>query len=842
MKRIALPPLTACLLSLCAACGDNSANNSTPDPILPDAGPVTDAGTRPDASTWPEDLWDAAEPDEGDDESDAGADASEPEPEIDPWEFDDVEKELNDESDLSGPRAHFDPNLIDVAEGASATPAEFLAFPFPADHRRHSDGKVRFDDFPRPESLAQSVGDKLLDRYLSPTGGVDGFSLNGAVHVAFDAPLNVDAVPTSPDAFLEADAVFKIVDIDPKSPERGEVRPLRWEYQATEGNYAAKNSLAIAPAWGFPLREGTTYALVITDTTIVGANDGMPLRQPRLLSALLANRAEKPEGLSHVSADLYETMRAAYAPLRQTLNYLKVDIDEVAAATVFTTQNVTNNLRRIQSHLSSDIKSGKWVPEATYARTETSYWYSSMCSRTPSSATWATCIWNGVPEATLYQLAATFNGRNYQQGTVPYLLDGGNFRFSISNEPLNYADETLTLVVTVPETPMVTADGCVPIVEIAHGTGGDAYSGLGDRTSSRLAARGLASVGMDQPLHGDRFDATGYIENGQFPTDGLLGILLGTAFGGVDALDEDLLLSLVNFNFLNLDSARSSMRQSAIDTMALTHLIARGGLDVPAEFSPTGAPIRFCRDKIGFFGHSQGGLSGAIAAGIEHRIGAYMLSAGGGGLGITILDRKDFGDFPSILGMLFGLKTSDGETLTELHVLMSVIQTVVDVTDPINYAPFWRRDTKLGEPTSQLLTSSLDDSMTPHRTARALATSARLSPINPLILDLPEFDWAGVPALNAPMSGNYGTTTNAFIQWDNSDMPASETLERWSGHFLVYHRPEAINASMRFLQTYFAPETADGLPLIERDPTATVKASKGNTAQQRLKVSRLPSP
>jgi len=84
MKRIALPPLTACLLSLCAACGDNSANNSTPDPILPDAGPVTDAGTRPDASTWPEDLWDAAEPDEGDDESDAGADASEPEPEIDP--------------------------------------------------------------------------------------------------------------------------------------------------------------------------------------------------------------------------------------------------------------------------------------------------------------------------------------------------------------------------------------------------------------------------------------------------------------------------------------------------------------------------------------------------------------------------------------------------------------------------------------------------------------------------------------------------------------------------------------------------------------------------------------
>ncbi len=836
MKRIALPPLFASLFCLCAACGSSTPNNDTPDPIQPDAGLLTDAGTRPDASTWPEDLWDAAEPDEGDEQDDAGSDASEPEPEIDPWAFDDVEQELNDESDLSGPRAHFDPNLIAVAEGASATPAEFLAFPFPADHRRNSDGNVRFDDFPRPDSLAQRVGDRLLDRYLSPTGGVDGFSLNGAVHVAFDAPLNVDAVPTSPDAFLEADAVFKLVDIDPKSPERGQVRPLRWEYQANEGAYAAKNSLAIAPAWGFPLREGTTYALVITNSTIVGQDDGMPLRQPLLLSALLANRAQKPEALTHVSDDLYETLRAAWAPLRQTLSYLQVDIGEVAAATVFTTQNVTNNLRRIQSHLASDLKSGKWVPEATYARTETSYWYSSMCSRTPSSATWATCIWNGVPEATLYQLAATFNGRNYQQGTVPYLLEGGNFRFSIYNEPNHYAEETLTLVVTVPETPMTTADGCVPIVEIAHGTGGSAYSGLGDGTASRLAARGLASVGMDQPLHGDRFDAESYLANNDISANSTLGLLLQLAGGG-GAIDADLLLSLVNFNFLNLDSARSSMRQSAIDTMALTHLIARGGLDVPAEFSPTGEPIRFCRDKIGFFGHSQGGLSGAISAGIEHRVGAWMLSAGGGGLGITILDRKDFGDFPSLLGGLFGLNTQADETLTELHVLMTVIQTVVDVTDPINYAPFWRRDTKLGEPTSQLLTSGLDDSMTPHRTARALATSARLSPINPLILDLPEFDWAGVPALDAPMSGNYGTTTNAFIQWDNSDMPSGVSVEDWSGHFLVYDRPEAINASMRFLQTYFAPETADGLPLIERDPTANVKSSSGASVGHLLKPS-----
>ena len=193
-------------------------------------------------------------------------------------------------------------------------------------------------------------------------------------------------------------------------------------------------------------------------------------------------------------------------------------------------------------------------------------------------------------------------------------------------------------------------------------------------------------AGTRRPLHGDRFDVDKY----QIPSDGIMGALLQMA--GVQAIDKDTLLSLVNFNFLNLDAARSCIRQSAIDTMALTHLIRTGGLDVPAEYSPTKKPITFCRDKIGFFGHSQGALSGSVAAGVEHDIGGWLLSAGGGGLGITILDRKDFGDFPTLLGTLFNLKTNAGETLTEQHILMTIMQTMVDVTDPINYALYWSKD------------------------------------------------------------------------------------------------------------------------------------------------------
>jgi hypothetical protein len=802
------------MLCLATACGgETHIVAMSPDASHSDPADVPSTGG--DDANDPHDESDAdiIEPPDADEPLDANElpDADEPLP--DEGEFDDSEQPLNDESAYTGPRAHFDPRLIQASASSPGSPAQFLAFPFPADHRRNADKTVRLDDFPRPTSVAQTLGDKLLDRYLAPAGGVDGFSLNAAVHVAFDMDLNTSSIPTEADAFLAASAPFKLLDIDPLSPERGTVRPLRWAYTQAEGNYAAKHSLAIAPAWGFPLREGTTYALVITKSGLSGT-DGTPLRQPLLLSALLANRTSKPTGLTNVTDTLYQELRAAYAPLRATLHHNGIAIDEVAVATVFTTQNVTKALWRIASHLTNDLRTGAWEPKATWkAATHTA---NGWCTSTGN--TWHKCgaySTSSTERTNLFHLAATFNGRNYQQGTLPYLLSGGNFRFNASGTPTGFKEENLTLAVTIPETPMPTASGCVPIVEIAHGTGGDAYSGLDDWTAARLAARGIASVGMDQPLHGDRFDIANY----SIPSGSLLLTLLSIA--AVDILDPDTLLNLLNFNFLNVDSARTSIRQSAIDTMALTHLIEIGGLDVPANFSPTGQKITFCKDEIGFFGHSQGALSGSIAAGVESRIGAWLLSAGGGGLGITILDRKDFGDFPTILGLLFGLKTPN-ETLTELHVLMTIIQTVVDATDPINYAPFWFRENKIGAPTSQLLTSGMDDTMTPWRSAIGLATAARLSPIAPLIQPLPELDWAGISTLSAPVSGNNPDSTNAFIQWDKGTGTASNS---WSGHFTVYNRPEAINASMRFLETYFAPESSDGQPLIERDTNADVRST-----------------
>jgi hypothetical protein len=56
-----------------------------------------------------------------------------------------------------------------------------------------------------------------------------------------------------------------LVDVDPDSPARGTRHPLRLKFTAAPAMVIGPNWLAALPYPGFPLREGTTYALVVTE-------------------------------------------------------------------------------------------------------------------------------------------------------------------------------------------------------------------------------------------------------------------------------------------------------------------------------------------------------------------------------------------------------------------------------------------------------------------------------------------------------------------------------------------------------------------------------------------------
>jgi hypothetical protein len=315
---------------------------------------------------------------------------------------------------------------------------------------------------------------------------------------------------------------------------------------------------------------------------------------------------------------------------------------------------------------------------------------------------------------------------------------------------------------------------CYPIVLYSHGTGGSAYGMINDDTAGRLAARGLAGLAIDQPLHGTR--------------DG------GLSFDVVR----------MSFNFLNPESARAVFRQSVIDDFSRVRFV-RESLRVPAEVSPTGGEICFDEERLAFFGHSHGGITGAMLAAFEDTPRAYVLSGAGGVLAITIMERKDYIDVEEVLRLFFII--DEDEELSELHPTLTLIQTIVDVTDPINYAPAWLSG-ELSFPKHVLMTAGAGDTATHHRTATALALAGGLDIVAPIVLPSEAYEIAGSSPVEAPVSGNRHGVTAGVLQYAGGE----------DEHDLAFERPEAIHATMEFLRTGTA-----GSAVIERDTASTAR-------------------
>lgn len=656
------------------------------------------------------------------------------------------------EEEKPGVRARFDPTL---APRAGDVPGTWLGFPFPSDHRK-KDAAPKLSDFPNPDAVA------LLQAYVAlGEAKLDGFSANGAAYVVFDGPLDRSSLP----AGLTSSGALQIVDVTTGSPELGQRRPVRWELREQAGKFVAANMLAVAPAAGFPLREHTTYAVLVTDE--VKGRDGNPLRPPALLKALLADAATPPDVRPAVGPALYDSLRKLYAPVRDLLAREGTDPARIAVAAVFTTQSVTGELQAVRAQLAATpapaLRDDAW-----------------QTPRDASSGTWTGWTFTWKPGATVsYRLMqGRFTAKNYQEGELPYASIGGALHF-VDGKPEPVRDEELRFVLTIPAAAPRTG-GCYRLVQVAHGTGGDAYSFHDDGTAGRLAARGLAGLSIDQPLHGPRGE--------------------GKSFE----------VETMSFNYLNPDVARSIFRQSAIDTFQLTRF-ARESLKVPAAKSPTGQEICFEKDRMGFFGHSQGGLTGSLAAAMEKDVGAWMLSAAGGVLSRTVVERKDPIDIQEAVSMILALP--EAEPLTELHPVSTLVQTLVEVTDPVNYAPYWAARREFGAPAHVLLTSGMHDQYTPPGTAVALGIAAGVPLVGPAVASWPELDAAGLKVASAPMSANLaGGTTGGLLQWTN-DVSGAD----YDTHFLVFSRPEAIHASMRFLES----AAYENATVIERDPAST---------------------
>jgi pimeloyl-ACP methyl ester carboxylesterase len=427
-------------------------------------------------------------------------------------------------------------------------------------------------------------------------------------------------------------------------------------------------------------------------------------------------------------------------PVEETLTGLGVSSDDVSLAVVFTTQDPVAETARIAHAIREEIGLPVLDQQLTTLDDRGQY--------------------------TLYR--GSVDVPVWQHGDRPYRSEGGAFEFAADGTPEIAFWERVHFALTIPHG--TEPDGGWPVVLYSHGTGGDyltfCESGDNDEEGTVMARDDVAMFGISQPLHADR------------------------APPGTNP-------DLDSFNYTNPDAGRTNFRQGALDQVYLAELLTRQ----QATFAADGDTIHLDRDRVAFFGHSQGGLVGALAAPFfSDRLRAAGFSGTGGGLAMTVVLRKDPLDIAALISTL--LSFDAGEELTTFHPVVGLIQMLSEVTDPLNYGPWWFAEEPSWDaaPMSILLTEGLHDQDTPSVTTEALAAAARV----PIV---------GVPATSPEALELRGLSPD--------DLPAADNAVDWNGraitaglgqfpdndHFAIYHNHQAKQIYQEFLSSALSGET-----------------------------------
>ena len=432
---------------------------------------------------------------------------------------------------------------------------------------------------------------------------------------------------------------------------------------------------------------------------------------------------------------------------KETLQEVGVPLESVAIITQFTTQDPVAEM--------ADLA-----------------WWAREIAPTPSIS--QTLEYTG--QATeFYRFDGTLDVPLLQQGDKPYSSSGGGFVWEGAGLPIVQEWETITFTLSIPRTEEGMPLAGWPVAIYSHGTGGDhdsCCSVNSKRSPAKLLGeRGIAVFGISQPLHDDR---------------------------GTPSTDED----LHTFNFLNPESARSNFRQGAVDIIYQASLLASQQHTFGTDH---GEPeVALDPGSIAFIGHSQGGLTGAIAAPfIGDIVDGFVLSGAGGGMSITLTQRKDVMDIEQMVKDL--LEFSENEDLTELHPVSGLVQVLTEVTDPMNYSAYWftQDDWFTPAPVNLLLTEGLNDEQTPYGTSEALSASGGLPILEPVAHVSEAHELLGITSEPLPAEDNRSAWDGGFVTVGLAQYPDDD-------HFAIFDNNDAAALYADFLRTAIDGEAVLG--------------------------------
>lgn len=490
---------------------------------------------------------------------------------------------------------------------------DFWSVPLPSELRRQDDGSYNLDRWPGERGALVKMWLETIDARVR-----DGWGVNAGAFFTLTGELDVNSLPKTAGETLTAESTVQFVDIDPASPEYGRRFPVDVTFSSSAITYAPAKLLSVVPVQGFPRRENTLYAVILFDN--------------------LKDASGSPIGRSRVFHDAFEQTEDAdpkvvevLKPLRDFLGATKMPRTKVVGATVFRTIDPNAALKKLAA----------WVETLPAPVLE---------------QPWTQL--NDYPDYVLftarYRVPHVQSGNKPGRGRIVWSEDG--------KTPVQQGTQSVRLSVAMPKR-AVPSSG-VALNLYFHGSGGEYREvmdrgplpptsprpqqgdpPLGSGPSTYLARRGIATMGFDFPLHGDR----------ESPPD-TTGLKLYDLFG-------------------DIDSTVDNMSVAAMEAVYLSRLVSTVELPVPS-----GGTARVDMSKLTAMGHSMGSTIGIPVATVDPRIKGYVFS-GAGGMLIEVASETTYPvNLRETLQLLLNFK--EGESLTRTHPLLHAFQTLWDLTDP----------------------------------------------------------------------------------------------------------------------------------------------------------------
>lgn len=640
--------------------------------------------------------------------------------------------------------------------------ADFWDRPLPSDGRREADGTFDLDKWPRALE-----SDLLLDWFGVADRRLRGWGVSSGVFHRFSGVLDEASLPQTPEDSLAAGATVFLLDIDPDSPERGRRFPL-WVrmLEDRQDRYTPPHLLAAVPVFGFVRREKTTYALVVT----TGARDGSgaPIGRSEAFHAAFEGGEADEEAVARL------------ALLRETLDKEGFDADQVAAAAVFTTLD----------HSSELLELVDWAETLPIPEVEGP--------------------WTLIRDHQSFQVFEAHVGMPVvQSGRRPYDGPGeGRILRGADGQPTIVETQRTRLLLSVPKSTM-PSEG-FPVVLHLHGSGGNAEQSFdrgplpedaprgeqpeavpGTGPAEWLARRGVASLGVDFPLHGIRHN----------PPD-TSGLLLYNLFGNIGATIDNFMVSATELTLIS----RLVPELGFAPTAAETATVASPALDLGGAPSVALDPERFSA-----MGQSMGSTIGAPWAAVDRRVKGIILSGSGG----VLVDIANHAVEPVPVKGVAELAlrlAEDGDEVHLFHPALHAAQNLWDLVDPVAKADRLARRPYPGVPAKDVLMTAgyLDGYFAPtSQAALATALGAPLAgeaaePVLPRTLALGGIEPVGLPA----RSTVEGRTV----------VVVSHAAPNVNGHYVVFNQPGARRQYTCFAATI---GTAEGAVVVAPEPDVT---------------------